>query len=278
LDAANVRSNGKNTTRRKLIVDQLRTVLLVALFILTPCAYAGPLIIADDITPGCENGVAILTITLNKHTYGFYDDGLFYHFDPFSPGTVAPAGGNPVVVPIPAGFAAGSNHAIQMTTSASATAPGASSSAVYQFMVPLCRSGMTWNLITTNAPTGTVRVGCGTSCDARKGDTPCIQPLPLLCIRKSGTGFPLARPASVVNNNMYLRWSGGIIGTTAAMLPPSTLAAANSVCVQQFGVDWRVAEFHDGWGWSFQAYGGVGNPASRFWVHINDQPGATCWQ
>jgi len=39
-----------------------------------------------------------------------------------------------------------------------------------------------------------------------------------------------------------------------------------------------VAEHHDGWGWHFQAYGGVGDPSKPFWADINDQPAATCWQ
>ena len=59
--------------------------------------------------------------------------------------------------------------------------------------------------------------------------------------------------------------------------PPPTLAVANALCVNEFGPGWRVAEFHDGWGWHFQAFGGVGNPAQKFWVHISDQPGARCW-
>ena len=147
----------------------------------------------------------------------------------------------------------------------------------YTITVPNCAKGMTWKLLATNTPTGTVRVGCGNSCDATKGDTQCTTALPLLCIKKSGTGFPLPLPSTVDNSDHYDRWSGGVIGTTAAMVPPTTLVAANSVCSTQFGADWRVAEFHDGWGWAFQAYGGIGQPSQRFWVHINDQPGATCW-
>jgi hypothetical protein len=137
--------------------------------------------------------------------------------------------------------------------------------------------GMTWKLLGTNAPTGTIKVGCANSCDAYKGDTPCTTALPLLCIKKSGAGFPLPLPPSVDNSNQYYRWTGGIIGTTADTVPPSTLTAANTLCAQTFGPDWRVAEFHDGWGWNFQAYGGLGDPAKRFWVHVNDQPGAICW-
>jgi len=137
--------------------------------------------------------------------------------------------------------------------------------------------GLTWKLLGTNSTTGTIAVGCWSGCDAFQGDTACTAALPILCIKKSGTGFPLPLPAAVSNSDIYYKWSGGVIGTTSPTVPPSTLAAANALCSQAFGTDWRVAEFHDGWGWHFQAYGGVGNPAQNFWVDINDQPGATCW-
>jgi hypothetical protein len=138
--------------------------------------------------------------------------------------------------------------------------------------------GMTWSLLASNPTTGTILVGCGNSCDAYQGDTACTTALPILCILKSGPGFPLPVPESVDNTDIYDQWSGGIVGTTQAALPPSTLASANDLCVTEFGPNWRVAEFHDGWGWNFQAYGGVGNPAARFWVHVDDQSGATCWR
>jgi hypothetical protein len=137
--------------------------------------------------------------------------------------------------------------------------------------------GMTWKLLATNSTTGTIDVGCYNGCNAYQGDTPCGKALPILCIRKSGAGFPLPLPLDVNNSNQYHRWSGGIVGTTKPMVPPTSRAAANDVCAKEFGPDWRVAEFHDGWGWHFQAYGGVGNPGQPFWVDINDQPNATCW-
>jgi hypothetical protein len=137
--------------------------------------------------------------------------------------------------------------------------------------------GLTWKLLATNSTTGTIDVGCATGCDAYHGDTSCTKALPLLCIKNAGPGFPLPVPASVDNSNQYHKWSGGVVGTTKAVVPPAKLAAANALCVKEFGPGWRVAEFHDGWGWHFQAFGGVGNPAQNFWIHINDQPGATCW-
>jgi hypothetical protein len=150
----------------------------------------------------------------------------------------------------------------------------------YSITAPDCgpvRTGLTWRLISTNLPTGTIRVGCAGECDPYHGDTECTVALPLLCIKKVGAGFPLPLPASVNNTRLHNKWSGGVVGTTSATVPPTTLADADALCVQEFGEDWRVAEFHDGWGWSFQAYGGVSDPSSRFWVHIDDQPDGTCW-
>ncbi|HEX3532009.1 MAG TPA: flagellar hook-length control protein [Thermoanaerobaculia bacterium] len=137
--------------------------------------------------------------------------------------------------------------------------------------------GLTWKLLATNSTTGTIDVGCATGCNAYQGDTSCTTALPILCIKKSGAGFPLPVPTAVNNSDQYHKWSGGVVGTTAATVPPATLAAANDLCLKAFGAGWRVAEFHDGWGWHFQAFGGVGHPTQSFWVHINDQPGATCW-
>ena len=141
--------------------------------------------------------------------------------------------------------------------------------------------GMTWTKGSSNAVNGTVTVGCGngpTRCDAYKGDTPCTRELPLLCF------LPLKapQPTSTIVPDQYDQWSGGLVGTT----PPykgnffKTLQEANDACIKEFkDINWRVAEFHDGWGWNFQAYGNVGTAKpNRFWVHINDKtPAATCW-
>jgi len=140
------------------------------------------------------------------------------------------------------------------------------------------RRGMTWVLESRNPTAGTILVGCGNACDPRNGDHACSEQLPLLCIRNSGPGFPLSVPVAVNNTDTYSKWSGGVVATTAPMVPPLALADADTACVNAFGTGWRVAEFHDGWGWKFQAYGGIGDPARRFWVHINDQPLGNCWR
>lgn len=153
----------------------------------------------------------------------------------------------------------------------------------YTITAPNCRprvvpaaKGMTWRFVNQDPVVGTISVGC-VNCNAYQGDTPCTTPLPMLCIRKSGPGFPLPLPVGLNNSNQYYKWSGGVVATSNPIVPPATLVAANAACAAQFGTDWRVAEFHDGWGWHFQAYGGVGTSVKNFWVHINDQPGATCW-
>lgn len=148
------------------------------------------------------------------------------------------------------------------------------------------RLGMTWTTATNhpNPINGTAVVSChGTaptgigskSCNAYQGDTACSTELPLLCIKKDASAFPL--PASVDNSNQYQRWASGLIGTTKPMAAPAALSAANSACVSEFGADWRVAEHHDGWGWGLKAYGNVGTQKPRFWVDINNQPNAICW-
>src|SRR5204862_93674 len=110
-------------------------------------------------------------------------------------------------------------------------------------------------------------------CDAYHGDTVCTERVPLLCIYKPATPFPV--PTGVNNGDQYNRWAGGVIATTLPVAGNTfaTLADADKYCVVQFGTGWHTAEFHDGWGWHFQAYGGTS--AGRFWVNIKDQP-ANC--
>jgi hypothetical protein len=140
--------------------------------------------------------------------------------------------------------------------------------------------GMTWLHSASNPQTGTITVGCA-GCDAYHGDTACTQQRPLLCIYKPTPAFPL--PSGVITGQ-FTQWSGGVVANTGPVLGTSlpTRAAANAYCAAQLNdTRWSVAEFHDGSGWNFQAYGGTVSaptvPSTRFWVDINDQP-ANCWQ
>jgi concanavalin A-like lectin/glucanase superfamily protein len=147
--------------------------------------------------------------------------------------------------------------------------------------------GMTWRWGGVDATSGAVTVGCGPSeprpCNASVGDQLCTDSLPLLCFKPNPV---LPKPKSVVETPYYYLWSGGIVATTPPVAPAaspisSSLTNANKRCEEEFGKDWRVAEFHDGaqgrGGWNFHAYGNMGDPKSRFWVHINDQPKGTCF-
>jgi hypothetical protein len=141
------------------------------------------------------------------------------------------------------------------------------------------QNGMTWIHSASDAQTGAITVGCN-GCNPYNGDTACTQALPLLCIYKPATPFPL--PIGLSNLNPNYLWSGGVIATTQPVVGSSILntADATSRCVAKFGSGWRIAEFHDGWGWNFQAFGGTVSaptvPSTHFWVYINDQS-ANCW-
>jgi hypothetical protein len=143
------------------------------------------------------------------------------------------------------------------------------------------RNGMTWVKNLTSATSGIVDVGCGAGvnrCNATQGDTSCNTPLPVLCINKSGN-LPVP---SWETTSQYHRWSGGVVATTEPVVPQTepllrqTSAEADQYCQSKFGPGWQVAEFHDGWGWNFKAYGNIGTNVDRFWVDINNQ-NANCW-
>lgn len=144
-----------------------------------------------------------------------------------------------------------------------------------------CKKGMTWLHTASNAQFNTITVGCGPAgpnrCDPIHGDHLCTQQLPLLCILKPNPPYPL--PVGLPNNDPNNRWSGGKVATTPPVAASTfpTLAAANAQCASVFGQGWRVAEFHDGQGWNFNAYGTTVSAPMRFWVDINDQAGGSCW-
>lgn len=146
----------------------------------------------------------------------------------------------------------------------------------------LPQKGMTWLHSLSNPVFGTITVGC-VGCNAYHGDTPCIQKLPLLCIYKNPSAFPVPTGLTYPGSPAA-QWAHGVVATTPAIAGNSFafLKDADKYCVSQFGAGWRTAEFHEGAGWSFQAYGGTVSaptvPSTRFWVYINDQPAANCWQ
>lgn len=122
-------------------------------------------------------------------------------------------------------------------------------------------------------------VGSDATTNAYAGDTTCNVSLPILCIRKASIPKP-----GYVSTGFYNGWSGGYIALTHAHLgyDLGSQEQGNSICVQELGSGWQMAEFHDGaWGnggsggWNFQAFGAATNQ-QRFWAAIIDQA-ANCW-
>jgi hypothetical protein len=96
------------------------------------------------------------------------------------------------------------------------------------------------------------------SCNPYQGDTSCRTVLPVLCLRPAGAGELMATEP--------------VMG--AVLQSP---AAASARCEAEFGAGWRIAEFHDASGGQLQGRRGAGfRPHTRYWVHVDDQPG-NCW-
>lgn len=148
------------------------------------------------------------------------------------------------------------------------------------------KRGMTWTRKSRSADIDTV--GSDPSTNTYQGDTSCSAQMPILCIRQPH----LPKPASITSD-YYYGWSGGYVGVTKnhAGTDLTSMAAGDTICVNELGTGWAMAEFHDGGfgnvgikagdnyggadaGWNFRAYGA--SPNGRFWVAINDQP-ANCW-
>lgn len=100
-------------------------------------------------------------------------------------------------------------------------------------------------------------------CNPYSGDTSCRTALPILCIMDTGGE---ATPKTL-----------GATSPVAGFVL-SSVVQANARCVSELGSGWRMAEFHDGGGWSILGKRGRGldNTNIRHWLYINDQK-ANCW-
>ncbi len=130
--------------------------------------------------------------------------------------------------------------------------------------------GTTWEKM--GHANGVDHVGC-MGCYPYTGETSCKQILPILCLIQDDSSVPPG-----VFPDFYNGWAAGNIATTYPVSGTSltSLEVANQICAASFGTGWRMAEHHDGGGgWTWYAYGNV-RTDTRFWTHINDQPG-NCW-
>ncbi|MFE4588681.1 RICIN domain-containing protein [Streptomyces laurentii] len=128
-------------------------------------------------------------------------------------------------------------------------------------------NGMTWATLEQRAD-NVVHVGYDTNSNPYSGDTPASAVLPVLCLRQDGRPAPAGVPTGG-----YDSWAGGEVRATIPTpgTQLSSRSAADQLCASYFGAGFRMAEFHDGQGWSLWANGTL--PANtRFWTAINDQP------
>ncbi|MEO0481340.1 MAG: hypothetical protein AAF196_17870 [Planctomycetota bacterium] len=132
--------------------------------------------------------------------------------------------------------------------------------------IPTRRTAMTWVLRKREG--ANVFVGADNETDAYSGDTPITEALPILAIRRRD----LPAPRDLDTSSDYRRWARGYVALTVPIKGTelTSLEAANQIVRRELGEQWRMAEFHDGWGWNFWARGNISDD-SRFWVHINDQ-------
>lgn len=177
------------------------------------------------------------------------------------------------------------------------------------------KMGLTWGLTTYDSELDLSSVGChgrprldgtedGPACNPYEGDTSCSIALPILCLKVDDSPRPnyaVIKADGTMEPAFYRGWAGGRIALTEPIIGTdiSSPEAADLICAETFGLGYRLAEHHDGkyvpgmdlgefygdtWppaselssgGWNFFAYSHISDE-TRFWVHINDQPG-NCW-
>ncbi|MFF2079413.1 hypothetical protein ACFVXG_32245 [Kitasatospora sp. NPDC058162] len=131
---------------------------------------------------------------------------------------------------------------------------------------PGAHLGLTWTVLEQRGTS--VHVGTDSASNPYLGDTDPGTELPVLCIRVDGRPAPDGIPATGFHS-----WAGGEVAATdpTAGSDLTSRDVADGLCADTFGGDWRMAEFHDGEGWSLWATGTL--PAgTRFWTAIDDQP------
>ncbi len=136
--------------------------------------------------------------------------------------------------------------------------------------------GTTW--VVMKQMDGVTFVGSDRQTNPYRGDTTCAAALPVLCLTRDFS----TPPASSRGENYHDGWAGGRVKATVPVSGSAlnSLAAANQLCADAFGANYRMVEFHDGnygagigevSGWDIWAYGGLHNN-QRYWVYNSDQP------
>jgi hypothetical protein len=111
-------------------------------------------------------------------------------------------------------------------------------------------------------------------CNPFEGDQLCTSELPMACY-KPGNRVPAGLEAAGLGQGYS---PGGEVRMTNPVAAHSfaTRADADKYCSGQFGVGWRILEYHDGAGGAIASYSNIA-PKTRLWVDVSDQRYANCW-
>ncbi|MER7844465.1 hypothetical protein ABTZ03_11035 [Kitasatospora sp. NPDC096077] len=131
---------------------------------------------------------------------------------------------------------------------------------------PAGHLGLTWSVLGQRGTS--VHVGTDSLSNPYLGDTAPGTELPVLCIRVDDRPAPDGIPTSGFHS-----WAGGEVAATDPTAGSDLTGrdVGDGLCADTFGGDWRMAEFHDGEGWSLWATGSLPQ-GTRFWTAIDDQP------
>ncbi|MER7842429.1 RICIN domain-containing protein [Kitasatospora sp. NPDC096077] len=126
--------------------------------------------------------------------------------------------------------------------------------------------GLSWTVLEQRAD-NVVHVGGDATSNPYQGDTPGTDQLPVLCLAQDGRPAPAGVPT-----DGYHSWARGEVRATEPVHGTllTSRARADQLCATVFGAPFRMAEFHDGQGWSLWANGTLPT-GTRFWTAIDDQ-------
>ena len=130
------------------------------------------------------------------------------------------------------------------------------------------RKGLTWGLVSHNGELDIDRVGCygrprvdgtedGPPCNPYKGDTPCSEALPILCLKKENLPRPnyaVVGKGHAMPAEYYNGWTGGRIALTRPVRGDAltSLETADTICERQLGPGYRMPNTMTAstlWGW-----------------------------
>ncbi|WP_378273108.1 S8 family peptidase [Amycolatopsis samaneae] len=147
---------------------------------------------------------------------------------------------------------------------------------------PATHAGMTWTVLESRrsgryGDIPVFHVGRdGAASDPYHGDTPAAAKAPILCLAITNQSPPFGD----IPTTGFNAWANGVVKITKPVSGAAltSRAVADGICQSSFDSRFRMAEFHDGGGWSLWAFGDLYSgplpeftKGVRFWAAINDQ-------